>query len=188
MFRIATTAILCLILLVGGTLLLGARAHESAGSIEEKQEAPAGVRVGIFDSRAIALAHYRSPAFKSRIAALHAELEKAKKAGDTKKIAELEKKGPELQALVHRQGFGTWPVDDILKKIDEQIPDIAEAAKVDLIVSRWDLVFERPGVELVDVTEALVRPFEPDAETLKIIRDIRKKDPVPLEELEKHRH
>jgi hypothetical protein len=117
---------------------------------------------------------------------LKAEYEKAKTAGDEKRVKELEVIGPAQQELVHKQGFSTWPVDNILEKIKEKIPEIAEQADVDVIVCKWDIVFQRSGVEFIDVTDLMVKPFNPDEKTQKIIKDIQKQDPVPLEEIKKH--
>jgi len=49
-------------------------------------------------------------------------------------------------------------------------------------------VYQQSGVEFIDVTDLMVKPFNPDEETLKIIKDLQKKDPVPLEELKNHKH
>ncbi len=144
------------------------------------------LRVGTFDSRALAMAYYRSPEFIQSMQDLKDEYEKAKAAGDEKRVKELEVKGPAQQELVHKQGFSTWPVDNILEKIKEKIPEIAEQANVDVIVCKWDIVFQRSGVKFIDVTDLMVKPFNPDEKTQKIIKDIQKQDPVPLEELKKH--
>jgi len=146
------------------------------------------VIVGTFDSRALAMAYYRSEEFMQSMQELRAEYEKAKAAGDEKRIKELEVKGPAQQELIHKQGFSTWPVDNILEKIKGKIPEIAKQAGVDVIVSKWDVVYQQSGVEFIDVTDLMVKPFNPDEETLKIIKDLQKKDPVPLEELKNHKH
>ena len=129
------------------------------------------------------MAYYRSEAFIRQVNDLRAELEEAKAAGDEKRVKELEAEGPALQELVHKQGFSTWPVDNILERIKGQIPEIAAQADVDVIVSKWDIVYQGSGVEFVDVTDLMVRPFDPDEATLAIIKDIQKQDPVPLEDL-----
>lgn len=85
---------------------------------------------------------------------------------------------------MHKQGFSTWPVDDILERIKDQIPEIAKQAGVDIIVSKWDIVYQLPGVEFIDVTDLLVMPFAPDASTLDLIKSLREIEPVSLEELE----
>ena len=99
---------------------------------------------------------------------------------------ELDAEGPALQELLHKQGFSTWPVDNILERIKGKIPEIASQADVEVIVSKWNIVYQRSGVEFVDVTDHMVKPFDPDENTLKIIKDIQGQDPVPLEELEGH--
>ncbi len=144
------------------------------------------VHVGIFDSRALAMAYYRSKPFNAQMSEMHAKHEEAKAAGDEKRVKELEAEGPALQDLIHKQGFGTWPVDNILEKIKGRIPEIAAQADVQLIVCKWDIVYQQPDVKFVDVTELMVKPFDPDEATLKIIQDIQKQDPVPLEQLKNH--
>jgi len=144
------------------------------------------LRVGTFDSRALAMAYYRSAEFMKSMQDLKDEYEKAKTAGDEKRVKELEVKGPAQQELIHKQGFSTWPVDNILEIIKGKIPEIAEQAKVDLIVSKWNIVYQRSGVELVNVTDLMVKPFDPDEETLKIVEDIQTLEPVSLEELKDH--
>jgi hypothetical protein len=132
---------------------------------------------------------------------LQAEYDQAKAAGNAKRVQELEAESdsptwpdsgwppsPAQQALIHRQGFSTWPVDNILDKIREEIPKISIQADVEVIVSKWDLVYQRSGVEFVDVTDLMVEPFDPDEETQRIIKEIQRQDPVPLEELADHRH
>lgn len=164
-------------------------AHTTLGAEQSGGKSPgAKVRVGTFDSRAVAMAYVRSEAFERRFKALKAEHEKAKAAGDQKRVEELEAQGREGQELVHKQGFGTWPVDNILDIIREEIPGIAKQAGVDVVVSKWDVVYQRSGVELVDVTDLMVQPFDPDESTLKLIQEVLKGDPVPLEELENHKH
>lgn len=61
-------------------------------------------------------------------------------------------------------------------------------AGVQIIVSKWDIAYQQPSVELFDVTDAMVNLFEPDAETLNIIDEIRAKAPVATEVLKQHKH
>lgn len=169
-----------LILVVAGSAVcaqLGAQNAKASG---------AKVCVGTFDSRAIAVAYARSDSFMQYIQGLKVELEQAKTEGNEKRVMELETLGPALQDLMHKQGFSTWPVDDILERIKEKIPGIAKQAEVDVIVSRWDIVYQQPGVEFIDVTDLLVMPFDPDEKTLDLIKSMRGIEPVSLEELKEH--
>jgi len=171
------------------TVLAGLAVHTTVGAQQpEHKTSGAKLRVGTFDSRAVAIAHVRSEAFDRHLKAIRAEYEKAKAAGDEKRVKELEAQGPAGQELVHKQSFGTWPVDNILDKIKGKISKIAKQADVDVIVSKWDVVYQRPGVQFVDVTDLMVQPFDPNESTLKVIQEVLKRAPVPHEELKNHKH
>ncbi len=151
-------------------------------------EASAPLRIGVFDSRAVAIAYAHTPAFRERISAMKAEYRRAKEAGDADLVAELEQRGESRQHLLHKQGFGTWPVDDILATIRDELADVARAAGVDVIVSKWQVVYQRPDAELVDITEFMVQPFDPGEDVMATVAEMKTVDPVPLDELEKHHH
>ena len=175
----------CVVLTIA---LAGLAVHSPVGVQQLQAKANASqVRVGVFDSRALAMAYYRSEAFKLKMKEMRAEYEQAKAAGDEERVKELEAKGPAEQELAHKQGFGTWPVDNILEMIKEDIPEIAKQAKVDVIVSKWNIVYQESGVEFINITDFMVKPFNPDEKTLKTIEEIQEQDPVPLEELKDHR-
>jgi hypothetical protein len=148
------------------------------------------LRVGTFDSRAVALAYYRkfykSPEFTAHLKKLKAEHDQAKAAGDKEKAKRLEAEGRGGQAHSHSQVFGSAPIDDIVVKIKDQLPEIAKQAKVDLIVSKWSLTYRAPDAQFVDVTEPMYKLFQPDESTLKILREIPKHQPLSAEELKKH--
>jgi hypothetical protein len=150
------------------------------------------LRVGTFDSRAIALAYYRkflrSPEFVASLKKLTAERDQAKAAGDHEKAKKLEAEGRAGQEQVHSQVFGSAPVDELVAKIKDQLPEIAKRAEVDLILSKWNIAYRAPSAEFVDVTEPMATLFQPDQETWKIIREQMKHAPLSREELRKHEH
>ncbi len=164
-------------LVLGGvlTLTLGAQ------GTNETSENPT-VTVGTFDSRAVAIACVRSDAFADRMRALHAELDQARTAGDEKRVAELEAMGPAMQKQIHGQGFGTAPVDDIIARIEDELSGIAKEAGVDVIAPKWALAYRRPAAKFVDVTDRLAAELDPDAETLKVIRETVASEPIPQNE------
>ena len=57
-----------------------------------------------------------------------------------------------------------------------------------MIVSKWTLAYQRPSARFVDVTDLLAACFDPDAATLKTIRETMANDPVPADRLRKHDH
>ena len=143
------------------------------------------VVVGTFDSRVIAIAYYNTEAHASYIEGLKTEHAEAEASGDKERVKELETIGETSQELAHKQGFSTWPVDNILEIIEGKIPEIAKQADVDLIVSKWNIVYQRSGVEFIDVTDVMVKLFNPDEQMLEMLEQIKKQNPVPLEEFEK---
>ncbi|MCA8973616.1 MAG: hypothetical protein KDC98_02795 [Planctomycetes bacterium] len=171
-------------------ILLGGCLMSSAPQDPATPATDPTVIVGTFDSRAVLMAYVRSPAFSDYVAAqkkdIGAAIARAREVGDHELIAELEALGPEMQNRIHRQGFGTAPIDDVLARIEDRLPKIAETAGVDVIVSKWQLAYQSPTARFVDVTDQLAAEFAPDEATRKVIEQIKTKDPVPLEELKKH--
>jgi len=148
----------------------------------QSQPAAEKIRVGIFDSRCVAMAYGRTD-FLKEIGELRKEHEKAKADGNDARVKELEKYGPTLQFIMHQQGFSTGSVMNIIKKIKDQIPAIAERNRVRLIISKWELCHQDDSVETVDVTDQMVSLFHPDEQTLEIIEDVKKMEPVPIEQI-----
>lgn len=149
---------------------------------------PTRVVVGTFDSRAVAVAWARSDGFRRELEALRAQLEEARAREDLARIAEIEARGPALQERLHRQGFGTEPVDDILARFSAQLSALAEEAGVDVVVSRWALAWQRPGTRFVDLTEPLVERIGVDEETRAMVRRLVETEPVPREQLDREQH
>ena len=169
--------------------LAGWALHTSAGIAQNEEKSSASnVRVGTFDSRAVALVFGRSEINMGVVKKLKAEYNKAEEAGDEDLMKELEAKGSGLQEKLHKQVFSTWPITDILKRIEAKIPEIAEAAGVDVIVCKWDVVHQGDGIQFVDVTLPMAKLFNPDERTLDVMKQIQDKDPVPIEEMQKHKH
>lgn len=165
--------------------LAGLLAAGSAGVARaaEGGAAAGSCRVGVFDSRAVAVAYAASKGFNEELALKMKEYRQAKDAGDQEKVKQLEAAGQAGQEQLHLQGFGTASVSGILDRIKDQLPAIARQNKVDLIVSKWDIAYQTPTVETVDITETIIEPFQPSERTRKIVADLKGKDPVPAEEL-----
>jgi hypothetical protein len=152
--------------------------------------AEAKVRVGVYDSRAVAVAFVGSDAWRTstgkELAGKKAEYDKAKAEGNHKRVAELEAWGKAQQVRLHQQGFSTAPVDDILKHIKDKIPEIAKSAGVGPIVSKWDAetLAKYKSAEQVDITTALVDAFHPTKERRQVALDIQKHKPISVKEAE----
>lgn len=145
----------------------------------------ARTRIGVFDSRMVALAYYNSEPQRAAVQQMTADLRAAKAAGDEAKIKDLQFQGPALQNLMHYQVFSTASIPNVMEKLAPTLPQVTERAGVVLIVSKWEVSYQRDDVERVDVTDELVRQFNPNEKVQKWIAEGAKKDPVPLLQLVK---
>ena len=151
-------------------------------------------RIGIYDSRAIAVAFVGSEVYNRTVgkemAKKMAECKKAESEGDQQKLAELKAWGEAQQSLLHKQGFSTSPVDDILVHITGQLPEIKKQAGVELLVSKWDekALEKHKSAARVDVTMQLIEAFKPNEKQKKNAIEIQKHDPVPIDKMKDPNH
>jgi hypothetical protein len=167
------------------TVLVAAILTLTATGLSEAQEAadPA-LRIGTFDSRVVALAYYRSPEGLERMTPeWDRELRDAEATGDSARVEELKLFMPSFQHLLHQQVFSTGSICNVMREIEEDLPGIAAAAGVDLVVSEWELPYRSPNVEVTDLTPSIVALFDMDEETARFVAQMADVEPVPLEEL-----
>ncbi len=142
--------------------------------------ATGGLRIGVYDSRAIAVAYVGSPVHEQRLAAATAERRKAREVRDAAAVPRIEAEGQAQQKHLHRQAFGKEPVDDILAQIPAEVAAVRKAHDIAVLVSKWDeaaLAAQR-GRETVDVTEALVDALRPNVRQRQRALAIRSNPPA----------
>ncbi|MHC4212653.1 MAG: hypothetical protein ACYSWP_04680 [Planctomycetota bacterium] len=161
-----------------------------SGCSQNKNEEPKQrVRIGTYDSRAIALAYWRTD---DRLDRYHVPLveqaKQAKAAGDQQRAKELDEELWAHQKLLHRQVFSTEPVDEILDHIKDRLPEITARTGVTEIISKWDKkrLVQYRSAKLVDVTDQLVDVFKPDDKTLAMIKELPKHKPLTKKQAEHH--
>ena len=144
-------------------------------------------KIGVYDSRAVAIAWVGTEEFKQSLDVLRKESEQAKASGDRDRAAALEKKGAAMQQRLHEQGFSTAPVDDILDHFRDQLAEIRLATGAAALVSKWDeaALAKHAGAEQLDVTEKLVDALRPNDQQRKTALEIVRIRPVPLAEARK---
>jgi hypothetical protein len=154
----------------------------AAVAADAPQAGPA--RIGVYDSRAIAIAWAGSPSFTAWMGALRADHAKAKAAGDAKRVKQLEAEGAARQQRLHLQGFSTAPVDEILAHIKDALPGIQQQAGVSALVSKWDKEGQAkyPAAEQHDVTLALLDALHPSDRQRQAAIEAQKHKPIPLDE------
>lgn len=141
------------------------------------------LRVGVYDSRAIAVACLRTEWWNKQVHEKMKEMEKAKAAGDMQKVKELEEWGESNQTKAHLQGFGTAPVKNLLETVKNELAQAAQQAGVDIVVSKWQIDYQVKDAQVVDMTDAIVALYKPSEETLKIVQEMKDVKPVSEEEL-----
>ena len=107
------------------------------------------LRVGVYNTRAVALAWERSKQHNAEIDAKMAQCKKAEGASDTKRVKELKAWGKARQKRLHYQVFSDAPIGDIMARLKERLPEIARKAGVNVIVAKGR--YRGPDEELVDV-------------------------------------
>jgi hypothetical protein len=155
---------------------VGLGATLAVGQTKDAAPAPAKVRIGTYDNRAIAIAFVASrhnPVKEKTVA-----YERAKAAGDRDKARELQAWGERYQRQLYFQGFGHVPVADLLEPVKVRVRDLAQKRGLAAIGMACD--YTAADVELVDITDDLVKLFDPSEKTLASARQARTVKPLDL--------
>ncbi len=153
----------------------------STGHAQE-QPASHSLRVGTFDSRAVAIVYYQSEEQRQFRQDLAKEYSDAEASGDGWRIMQLDAFFPALQHRMHQQGFSTGSVREIVAKLGAELPRVAEEEGVSLIVSKWELPYWSEAVELVDLTPQIVALIDPSDRALMLVDQMKASPPVPMEQ------
>jgi hypothetical protein len=166
-------------ILIGGAIVSSASSQASARpSSQQAENAP--VRIGTYDSRAVAIAYAYSDGLQEYVSKAKKALDHCVETGDTRRVRELTDLRELLQIRLNLQSISTAPISDILDTVREKLPQVAQQHDVVLIARAADYQ-DDDAVELVDVTDTLVALFEPDDAALHRIAELCKNDPVPIE-------
>lgn len=154
-----------------------------AAALSSAAEPAVPATVGIYDSRAVAYAHFWSPAAAARRAEVVAEAKAAKAAGDTAGYDRGAKAMAELQRRMHEQVFGSAPATDALSALAPRAAAVRAELGVERLISKWDEkeLAAVPAAARIDVTDRLVREFiAPDAKQQRVLDSMKTSEPVPL--------
>ena len=146
-----------------------------------------GSRVGVYDSRVVAFAHFWSGDAAKYRNDLIAQARAAKAAGDTVRSNELGRTLSDLQARDHLEVFSSAPADEAMAALKDKLPAIQLELGVTRFVSKWDEgeLKDIPEANRIDATDRLAREFNPDEQRLKTIEQMKKSKPLPLEQAKK---
>jgi hypothetical protein len=138
------------------------------------------MRVGAYDSRAIAIVFVNSAEHRKSLADLQAEMTEAKTAKNDTLTRQKTKTMAAYQVLMHLRGFSVGSVTDILEKHKAEVDSVAREAGVRIIVSKFELIPTGSGADVVDVTLPLARIFKPSEQQLKLISQLQGQQPLPM--------
>lgn len=139
-------------------------------------------RIGVYDSRAVAYAHFWTEAHQREINEKARAAKDAKAAGETARYEELSAALKKEQERIHVQVFSTAPVDDVLTTMKERLALIRKEARVSRFVSKWDKTLkDHNRAEQVEVTDLMLREFKLNEKQTRVLEDIRKQQPLPLD-------
>lgn len=169
------------ILLALVLILASARAAEPAAA-PAPSAAPSG-RVGIYDSRVLAYAHFWSEPVTKPRNELVARARAAKAAGDSVTLQELERQIVAEQKRSHLQVFSSAPADEAMAALGPRLPSLQQELGVGRLISKWDAkaLEDVPEASRVDVTDRLARElFTPTEKQQKVIDAMKTTKPLPL--------
>ncbi|MEO8353192.1 MAG: hypothetical protein ABI680_15790 [Chthoniobacteraceae bacterium] len=171
----ATTTVACLLTSMAAIGIISPiDAHNGPATAPE--------RIGVYDSRAVAIAYAGSKFQEQRMKELKARYQKAREAGNAGEVSRLEAEGQAWQTTLHQQGFGTASVEDLLEHVCQELSKIQKIAGVTCLVSRWNTseLEKHPQAGQVDVTMLLVDAFQPSEKQRKAALEIQNQRPQNL--------
>ena len=125
--------VLALLAATAGTMLMTVTAQAANAPAAP---AAAKVRLGVYDSRAVALVWGRTPAFHDGMRKLRGEYDQAQAAGDTTRMRQLDQQGLWKQVRLHLRVYSTAGAGDLLAGVRDKLPALAKEAGVVAIVSK----------------------------------------------------
>jgi hypothetical protein len=163
--------------------LVGSLGSGGAVAAESAEPAGPGGRVGIYDSRALAFAHFWSAERRAVLQERMTAGKAAKDRGDTARYREIANEMAAEQKRIHLEVFSTAPANEALAALAPKLAALQAELGVSALVSKWDEAALRgiPAARRVDVTDRLVQEFNPDERRRKTLAEMKNKPPLPLE-------
>ncbi|MDP1623292.1 MAG: hypothetical protein Q8M08_13245 [Bacteroidales bacterium] len=147
------------------------------------QKKTPALKIGAYDSRIVTFAWSRSDFFKQHMIKLKQQNDSAQKAHDTAMIKELSILQMTFQHLLHQMVFSNGSAGMVMTLVNDKLPDLAKKEGVSVILSKWELDFSDPSIEIVDLTNQVAQLFQPKEDISRSAGEISKQPPVPIDEL-----
>ncbi len=154
----------------------------------EEPEKRALLRVGVYDSRCVAVACGNSKYGQKEIQKMFDIVHKAEAEGDTQTAQRTRRMAESMQDKRHLQGFGTAPVHDLLEPVKDKLPKVAADCQVDVIVSKWEFDYLASDAQVKDITDELVALYDTTEKAMNWIQQMKDIAPLPEKEILEHEH
>jgi hypothetical protein len=171
--RFIVSSVIAIALLAGALISPGAFAQKKSSAI----------KIGTYDSRIVTFAWSRADYLKQYMVKINQQSDSAKKANDTARVKEISVRAMSFQHLLHQMVFSNGSAGWIMALIKDKLPELANTAGVSVIVSKWELNFSDPSIEVVDLTSQVAALFQPQENIDQMAGEISKESPVPIDEL-----
>lgn len=164
------------------TFLRLTRGAALVGALFATAVAQAGDKVGVYDSRQIAYAHFWTPAHQARLKQQIADGKAAQAAHDDARFRAISQQLSAEQARMHLQVFSTAPIDELMAELAPRVAEIQRENGVARLVSKWDeaALKDVAASDRIDVTAQLVRDCPLDEQQRKTMAELGQKTPLPL--------
>ncbi|HZX63653.1 MAG TPA: hypothetical protein VFE66_10605 [Bacteroidales bacterium] len=153
-----------------------------AGNLAFAQKTKAVIKIGTYDSRIVTFAWSRSDYFKQHMIKFNQQNDSAEKAHDTARIKELTVGIISYQHLLHQMIFSNGSIGFVMAIVKDKLPELAKTAGVSIIISKWELNFSDPSIEIVDLTSQITQLFHPKENIDQMSKDISAQQPIPIDE------
>jgi hypothetical protein len=161
---------------------LGAASIAAASGAAAPAASAARERIGIYDSRAVAFAHFWSEGQQRQLQQRVLATKAAEASGDAGCAQAMRSALQADQDRLHLQVFSTEPIDNVFAAMPARVAAVQQSAGVSRLVSKWDAAaLERlSGATFIDVTDSLVKDFALPEKQARILRDLAAHEPLPL--------
>jgi hypothetical protein len=86
------------------------------------------------------------------------------------------------QHLLHLMVFSNGSIGFVMAIVKDKLPELAKTVGVSVILSKWELNFIDPSIEIVDLTSQVAQLFQPKENIDQMSKDISAQQPIPIDE------
>lgn len=143
-------------------------------------ELSAKQRIGVYDSRVIAIWYYQGGdgEFSKIMQDFTSSIKKAQESKDSVLIKKLSEKAQLSQRIMHDKGFGRGSIAEIIQTKTEELKSLAKSENLLAIVSKWELNYSGSEIEVVDITAKLLDLLKANDNIKKMLNEMKSVEPV----------